>query len=654
MEKGIYKGGGRNFMVIFVGLVLAVICVALSRSMTAAAVAFFSGLGVLITMVSVFHMSLVNREQLEKLELEELQEGAEKESLFEAGDPDALPARRSRENFERYAVSSFTVGLFLLMVAGAWFLYTLSLKRGYAGFQLLAKTNSASEVLFQPPDSVLVIILSFAAAALLFVVGKYSAGVSRLKGMHLLQPGSEMILLLGYLNFALTVVAVAVKAEFLKADLMVAGVMVAFLLVVALEILVMLVLEIYRPRVKGKEARVLYHSRLVGLVSRPESFLATAAHALDYQFGFKVSETQGYKFIQRWIGAIVAGQALLFWLSTSVYVIQPWEQGVVERLGSPKKEGGNIVVEHPGFHLKLPWPMDRLYRYEPGKVQKFYVGSIPKHDPNNPVVAWGEPHSEEPVNMVVQPVRAFGTDGKSAPDGDEQKRRNAPDLLSISIPVQFKIINIAQWAYGVEGSGNAQPRVLLENLAKRKVTAYLLTLRRDELLTTGRQTATREIMRLIQESADDKQLGVEILNVGFQGVHPPMEVVPAFEGVMNAEQESLKKILDARGEAIHVSSAAAIEANRIITEARVAGTKLIQSRQSQTASFTNEYAVFRLAPTIYPRRAKLNAIYRAIKDVRKFVLITTNTTDVINLNLETKVRDDLTDLDIPDSPRGGK
>ena len=58
---------------------------------------------------------------------------------------------------------------------------------------MLAKTNSTAEVLFQPENSVLVIILSFATAALLFVVGKYSAGVSRLKDMNLLQPGSEMI-----------------------------------------------------------------------------------------------------------------------------------------------------------------------------------------------------------------------------------------------------------------------------------------------------------------------------------------------------------------------------------------------------------------------------------------------------------------------------
>ena len=121
-----------------------------------------------------------------------------------------------------------------------------------------------------------------------------------------------------------------------------------------------------------------------------------------------------------------------------------------------------------------------------------------------------------------------------------------------------------------------------------------------------------------------------------------------FERVMNAEQQRLGKILAARREAIQTNSLATIEANRITTEASIAGARLIESRRGQNASFTNEYAVFQLAPTIYPRRAKLNAIYRSIKDVRKFVIITTNTTDVINLNLEQKIREDLRDLEIPD------
>ena len=46
-------------------------------------------------------------------------------------------------------------------------------------------------------------------------------------------------------------------------------------------------------------ARVLYESRLVGLLGQPESLFTTAAHALDYQFGFKVSDTWFFQFLQK-------------------------------------------------------------------------------------------------------------------------------------------------------------------------------------------------------------------------------------------------------------------------------------------------------------------------------------------------------------------
>src|SRR5437879_11261210 len=58
---------------------------------------------------------------------------------------------------------------------------------------------------------------------------------------------------------------IGVQVGFLKSDYYVARVLCGLLAVVALETLVNVVLEMYRPRVKGKLGRPLYESRLVGL-----------------------------------------------------------------------------------------------------------------------------------------------------------------------------------------------------------------------------------------------------------------------------------------------------------------------------------------------------------------------------------------------------
>src|SRR4029077_13533824 len=113
-------------------------------------------------------------------------------------------------------------------------------------------------------------------------------------------------------------------------DFYVAHAICILLAIVSLETLVALVLEIYRPRLKGKVERPLYESRLVGLLGQPEGLVTTAAQAIDYQFGFKVAETWFYKFFERALLWLVPLQFLLLFLSTGVGIIEPGEQGLLE------------------------------------------------------------------------------------------------------------------------------------------------------------------------------------------------------------------------------------------------------------------------------------------------------------------------------------
>ena len=133
-------------------------------------------------------------------------------------------------------------------------------------------------------------------------------------------------------------------------------------------------LEIYRPRVKGKVERPLYESRLVGLLGQPEGLITTAAQALDYQFGFKVSETWFYRFFEKALGWLMLLQLAALLLSTCVVFIEAGEQGLLERFGKPVV--GRTLLG-PGAHLKWPWPIDHVYRFRTEQIQSFNVGSTP-------------------------------------------------------------------------------------------------------------------------------------------------------------------------------------------------------------------------------------------------------------------------------------
>ena len=142
-------------------------------------------------------------------------------------------------------------------------------------------------------------------------------------------------------------------SEFPKTDFYVARFLCVLLAVVALETLAQLVLEIYRPRTKRGSPRPLFESRLVGLLGQPEGLITTASQALDYQFGFKVSETWFYRFFEKALAWLILLQLGVLLLSTCFIFVESGEQVLLERFGRPIASRG---VLGPGAHLKLPWP----------------------------------------------------------------------------------------------------------------------------------------------------------------------------------------------------------------------------------------------------------------------------------------------------------
>src|SRR5437870_783382 len=106
MERNIQKNGLINLLVL---LVVSVAGFAVARSanlLTGQVAAGFLALGVLIAVVSWFQMRLEARERLEKLEFDEVARTSSGSALFNAAE--SLPARRSREQFERFFVPGFT------------------------------------------------------------------------------------------------------------------------------------------------------------------------------------------------------------------------------------------------------------------------------------------------------------------------------------------------------------------------------------------------------------------------------------------------------------------------------------------------------------------------------------------------------------------
>ena len=123
MERNVQKSGGVNLAVALFVFLAAFAVAAYANSLAGEAASVFLGLGVLVAFTSWFQGRLEENERLERLEIEELARAKGDSALFAAKESEVFPARRAREQFERFFVPGFAVLLLALEAGAAWVLW---------------------------------------------------------------------------------------------------------------------------------------------------------------------------------------------------------------------------------------------------------------------------------------------------------------------------------------------------------------------------------------------------------------------------------------------------------------------------------------------------------------------------------------------------
>jgi membrane protease subunit HflK len=624
-ERNIQKIGLVNLVIMLIVSVVGAFVAQMTGSITSLATAMFYALGTLICGVTVFQMRLEAREAAERLEFEELKSRPDSSNLFQSDGEDSLDAKKAREQYERFFVPTFTTFLVILMGAGAWFLNSFIAK-------------------FEPHgQGAAYVALGFYALLFLtlFLLGKYSTTLALLEGQRLLRPGGSYMMMGALLSLASAAIEATTMLKFDKVDLVVGRILFGILVFAAIELAIGLIFEIYRPRVKGQRARLLYESRLVGLLGQPGGIISTVSQALDYQFGFKVSETWFYRFLERAFIWIVLLQLGALFVSSMFVIVRPHEQALLERAGKPV---GDAVLE-PGFHFKLPWPIDKIYRYNPKELQKISVGFIPEDEEHaSRLLLWTQKHYEEEFHMLV--ANAELTESQDSESG-EQTKRVPVNLLTVSIPVHFVINNLRDWAYN-----HADGAKLLEEIAYRETVRRFVNIDVDEVMSSGRSRTAEELKQRIQKEADNAKLGVKVVFVGLQDVHPPIGggedggVASSYEAINSALQAKETRILQAMAHRHREVPRAHANANRTIEEARAYKFRVMAESASLASRFTNQIAAYTASPNVFKERTHLKTLAEAMKVTRKYIITAGNTDDTIVMNLEEKIDQGLLGINV--------
>jgi len=651
-----------------------------------------------LVLVIQFHQRALAEQ--EKLDMSQLAKDEQASTIFQAkGERAALfaVAQRRLQILEKWFIPIFSVLIAAYQIGIGLYL----LKAAQAQADVLRAARPGAEVELKPPLLCAVFMMAIAFAS--FLISRYATGMSAERPWKPLRAGGSFSLGIAVLCFALAIGLALAQFEISVVVDVINFVVPILLVVLGVETVLNVVLDIYRPRLKDLYSRSAFDSRLLGIINEPGGILRSAADAIDYQFGFKVSQTWFYKLLEKAIVPLVLFAGVTMYLLSCVVVVAPNEEAIIEHFGNPVDQAGKVRHIKPGLTLKWPWPIDIAYKYPAKKIMELNIGFVPKTDPKTGEVMrekqllWGQTHFEQEHSVLVA----------SEYTGERLTEGAVPvSLVKANIPVQYRIKDLNHYIYN-----HSNPRQLLEAICYHELAKFFAsatvevedtnpngTNLRESLLGAGRDQAKRILTANVQKASDEAGLGVEIVFLGLQGIHPTPEVAADYQKVIGAVQKKQALILQAQAERNKTLSTLvgsvedadelyglaaryqqAEDADRPqdieklgneldMAFAKAKGDIFQALRESQSYAFekavlaeatgqrfTNQVKAYRAAAEIYTREQRLTAFETSLEKVRKYVVVADpNDMQVFIINLEDKLTPSIYDLEVPGLKEGGE
>lgn len=423
-----------------------------------------------------------------------------------------------------------------------WFLPVMSLLGalafvGVGGFRLfMTSWQMEEDATYSPPTQAgWAISLGVGTAVIGFIFARFVAGMAKQKVWALLHAGSGAAVssaLIGGVIALAHFIFVSARNEWVIRAL--APAVAIFMIALGAEMILNLVLNLYRPRSAGEFQRPAFDSRVLAFVAAPDKLAESLSEAINYQFGFNVSSTWFYQLFARSVAALLILGALVLWGMSVFTIVRPHERGLLLRNGELVREVG------PGLVIDLPWPFVRVERFTSEAVNQLHVGTPPP-EPDKPIL-WTNDHTLNESYVLVQP-----SGGAAADSGDM-------NMVALEVPIHYVVRDLKAYTLlaqdGPRGREDENRRSLLTALASSTVMQYVATRTVDEVLGEGRRDMNERIRALVQQEFDKAGSGVEVIFAGVAGAHPEKTVAPAFEDVVEADQKRLIEVEKAEADAI--------------------------------------------------------------------------------------------------------
>lgn len=291
-------------------------------------------------------------------------------------------------------------------------------------------------------------------------------------------------------------------------------------------------------------------------------------------------------FSKRKLGTIVIILAVLIFIFTGLYTVNPEEVGVIQRFGK------YINTTEPGLHFKIPFGVDKLTKVKVKHVYKEEFG--------------------------FRTLQAGVQSKYSSRSFDQESIMLTGDLNigDVEWIVQYRIKDPVKYLFRIRNIVETI-RDLSESITRQVVGDRS----GDEVIVLSRKEIADEIQIALQQKLDNYGAGIEIYTINLQNVNPPERVKPAFNDVNSAKQEKERIVNDAWQNYNQIIPEARGKAKRTIEEAEGYAINRVNRANGDAQRFIQMYNQYKFAKSVTKTRLYLETMQKILPKVEKVYVV---------------------------------
>ena len=273
--------------------------------------------------------------------------------------------------------------------------------------------------------------------------------------------------------------------------------------------------------------------------------------------------------------------AILIWLLSGIYIIDPAERGVVLRFGAFQE------ITSQGPHWHLPYPIEQLYKVNVERVRATEIGFRNSQNSN-----YGGRISSESLMLTK----------------DE-------NMVDVSLAVQYKIVDAKAYLFNV-----LMPELTLSHVVQSVIRQVVGDNTMDFVLTTGREQVAQEVKSHSQALLNEYQTGLIITAVTMQDAQPPIQVKDAFDDVVKAREDQQRYINEANAYANDILPKSRGASQRIMAEAQAYRSQVISKSEGESDRFSQILSEYLKAPEVTRERLYRETLEEVLSTTNKVVI----------------------------------